>query len=144
MPSSYDSPLIYTSLECVVLAFCTNRHFGDREDLERKFPGGTCPGPRYQLCGWAPGSTLPPAARKAFSKRHTFSLPEVFPGGGLGAPAPLSTTFHTRSQKQVPVTLMCSLTISVTHLHFRKQTRETSKRWDGDDELNSTFRRLRE
>ena len=143
MPSSYDSPLIYTSLECVVLAFCTNRHFGDGEDLERKFPGGTCPGPRYQLCGWAPGSTLHPLPGRPSPKGTRFRFPRSFQEEA-SEHLPLSTTFHTRSQKQVPVTLMCSLTINITHLHFRKQTRETSKRWDGDDELNSTFRRLRE
>lgn len=75
MPSSYDSLLIYMSLKCVVLAFCTNWHFEERGSLEQTPPVGCT------------------RARKAFSKKHTFQSFDL-PGGALEH-LPLYNVQHT-------------------------------------------------
>lgn len=43
MSSSYDSVLIYTSLKCVALAFCTHWQFEKGEDFAAVFHGHTSP-----------------------------------------------------------------------------------------------------
>ena len=97
MSSSYDSVLIHTSLECVVLAFCTHWQFEEGEgsapptriwsNLPQWIAHLWQLNPAPQLGG--PGRAPPegwigfPLARRPSPRNTHFYFPVITPNGGL-------------------------------------------------------------
>lgn len=85
MSSSYDSVLIYTSLECVVLAFCTHWQLEEGEGSALRWePGATFhsesafvaakPSSAAWSSGWAPPEGLERlSTAQKISKKHTLT-----------------------------------------------------------------------
>ena len=110
MSSSYDSVLIYTSLECVVLAFCTHWQLEEGEGSALRWePGATFHGESAFVAakpssaagssGWAPPEGLERlSAAQKISKKHTFSVRYNVPQMGASE--------HLLPQHDVQHTLM--------------------------------------
>lgn len=113
MSSSYDSVLIYTSLKCVALAFCTHWQFEEGEGFAppvrtwSNLPQLKMPlRQETRRCGWGPWLSTPRRVNRlstdprTFSKKHIYSLPYNLPEdktSEYSPPAQCSTHSHEKN-----------------------------------------------